>query len=294
MRSRFFALAIAVVLTAGVAAAEPSAANRVTARALLDEGYALLAKHDASAALAKFTAADAIMNVPSTKLAMAESHVALGQLVEAQDDLNAALRMPEPASESRGLRKAREDCAKLLAETAPRVAELTFTLSGDATAQVRVDGAVVPPAALTAARRLNPGTHEVVVAGMSPQTVTLAEGERKTIALAMPAPKKEVAAPPVLVAPPPPPERPSRVPWEIGGLAVGGAGIVFGAVSGFVALGSKSSAEAAGCVDNRCPPPAHSDVDSAKQWATISTVGFAVGVVGLAVAAVAYAWPQKP
>jgi hypothetical protein len=277
-----------------IAWAEPTAADRTNARAELDQGYALLGKHDPAAALKHFLAADAIMNVPSTKLAVAQARVPLHQLVEATDDLDAALRMPSAAHESAGLKKAREDCAKLLAEITPRLAELTVTLSGSA--EVRVDGSVIPAAALGTSRRLNPGPHKVEVVGGATQDLVLEEGEKKSLALTAPA---AVAPPP---PPPPPPAkttepRPSsRRPWEIGGFALGGAGIAMGSIAGLVAIGAEARALDEGCVNDRCPPPAHGDVDEAKRWATISTVAFAIGLAGVALAVGAIVWPsdQKP
>ena len=62
-------------------------------------------------------------------------------------------------------------------------------------------------------------------------------------------------------------------------LGVGGAGLVVGGVTGFLALGKKSDLK--GCVDTKCPSNQQDTLDGAKSMATVSTVGFAVGFVGV-------------
>jgi hypothetical protein len=66
-------------------------------------------------------------------------------------------------------------------------------------------------------------------------------------------------------------------------LGVGAAGLVTGSVTGLMAVGKKSSLD---CPDKQCPPSQHDDLDSAKTLATISTVGFGVGIAGAAVGVV--------
>ena len=75
------ALGLTVALGLGTAHAEPSAADRQTARTLLIKGRNKLKAGDAEGALADFRAAHAIMHVPPTGLDLARAQVALGQLV---------------------------------------------------------------------------------------------------------------------------------------------------------------------------------------------------------------------
>jgi hypothetical protein len=67
-------------------------------------------------------------------------------------------------------------------------------------------------------------------------------------------------------------------------LGVGGAGMVVGGITGFLALGKKSDLE--GCVNERCPTNQKSTLSSAKSMATASTVGFTIGFVGVGVGVV--------
>jgi len=62
-------------------------------------------------------------------------------------------------------------------------------------------------------------------------------------------------------------------------LGVGGAGLVVGGVTGFLALGKKGDLK--GCEGTKCPSSQQDTLDSAKSMATISTVGFTVGFVGV-------------
>jgi hypothetical protein len=80
---------------------------------------------------------------------------------------------------------------------------------------------------------------------------------------------------------------PNRVPAFIA-LGVGGAGIIVGSVAGIMALGAKSTLDNS-CKNKTCPASSQPDIDSLNTRATISTVGFIVGAVGVAVGAVLFA-----
>jgi hypothetical protein len=71
------------------------------------------------------------------------------------------------------------------------------------------------------------------------------------------------------------------------GLGVGVVGLGVGTVTGILALG-KSSTVKNECSGTTCPLSAKNDVDSGRTVATISTIGFVVGGVGAAVAAVGF------
>jgi hypothetical protein len=95
-------------------------------------------------------------------------------------------------------------------------------------------------------------------------------------------------APPIVAAPPaqPPadtsPKKNNTLAYAA--LGVGGAGLLVGGITGFLALGKKNDLE--GCVQERCPSSQKDTLDSAKTMATVSTVGFAVGFVGVGVGVV--------
>jgi hypothetical protein len=61
---------------------------------------------------------------------------------------------------------------------------------------------------------------------------------------------------------------------------VGGAGLVFGGVTGAMVLGKQDDLEAnSRCGDNACGPSQKGDVDSYNSLRTLSTVGFIAGGV---------------
>ena len=62
-------------------------------------------------------------------------------------------------------------------------------------------------------------------------------------------------------------------------------GLVIGGVFGGLALGTKSTLDSH-CVNKTCPASEQSDIDSLSTKATVSTVGFGVGIVGVAVGAI--------
>src|SRR5262249_2531632 len=89
-----------------------------------------------------------------------------------------------------------------------------------------------------------------------------------------------VAPPPTTTTPPP--SEPSGGKNKVLAyslLGVGGAGILTGTITGILALSKKGSLE---CPDNHCPPSEHDKLDSAKTMATVSTIGFSVGLVSAA------------
>jgi hypothetical protein len=64
-------------------------------------------------------------------------------------------------------------------------------------------------------------------------------------------------------------------------LGVGAAGIVIGSIFGAMALGDKSSLSSH-CSGDACPPSEQSDISGLRSNGTVSDVGFAFGIAGLA------------
>jgi len=83
-------------------------------------------------------------------------------------------------------------------------------------------------------------------------------------------------------------EQPNRT-WAIAALGVGAGGIAVGALAGTQALRKKASLDdrcTAG--SDRCAPRYQGDIDSMNRFATISSIAFAVGAIGLGVGG--YLW----
>jgi hypothetical protein len=178
----------------------------------------------------------------------------------------------------------------------PKIAHLVIRITpSDAKASVAVGGKAVPDALIGSERPTDPGTHEVTAtaAGYKPAstTVTLAEGGHQDItlllekdpnAVAVVPPPTPAATPGVQTGTPAPPPEPtassSNVPAYVA-LGVGGVGLVVGGITGALAFG-----KAGDCPNKVCKT--QSDLDSAKSMATVSTIGFGVGIVGVAVGTV--------
>ncbi len=144
-------LAVAVVaLSTGLALpalAQPSAAEKATARGLVKEGRVKLRRGELDEALADFQAAHDIMHVPTTGFELGKAQAKAGMLVEALDTLLAVDRKSARPGEPRAFRQARRQAKKLVAELSPRVPSVWVKLTGQAAegATVAVDGHELSP-----------------------------------------------------------------------------------------------------------------------------------------------------
>jgi len=296
----------ALLLTfAASAYAEPTATEKDTARGLMADGRQKRDKNDLKGALKSFQAADDIMRVPSTGWEVAKTQEMLGLLVEARDTALRVLRIPEAKGEPPAFVDARSKAQSLVDALDTRIPVVQVTVKGaaeGATLAVTLDQITLPGAALAAPIKVNPGHHVIVVktdAASGQQEFDVAEKDKKDLTVTLeatsapPPPPTQTEAPPE--PPPPPPPEPKKtmrtVMWI--GFGVGGAGLVAGAITGFLTLSAKSSA-LNGCRDNRCPPSTFSDLDTASTMSTISTIGFIVAGVGAGVGVTALLIGDKP
>src|SRR5882757_6465585 len=112
----------AVLLSAGSAFAEPSAADRATARALAGEGYQALQTKDYTAAADRFSRADSLVHAPTLMIDWARSLVGLGKFVEAQERYEQIIREGVDAKSPKSWQKALTDATAEVAELKPRLA----------------------------------------------------------------------------------------------------------------------------------------------------------------------------
>jgi hypothetical protein len=286
---------LASMLVATVASAAPTAADRETARTLMDQGRDLRDKGDLQEALKRFKAADDIMHVPTTALALAKTQAALGLLVEARDTLAASRRIPEKPTDPQPFKVARAEADRLDTTLAGRVPALTITVQGATPSDrltLAVDGVPVPAAMSGLPLSVDPGHHVVVAktaGGEGHQEVDVKEGEQKPVgvtlvATAAPPPPEEPAKPPPTETPPAPvrSHSPTVVTWV--GIGVGVAGVAMGTITGVLSMSKKSTLQSECTKDVCTSPSADSDLSSANTLATLSDVGFAVAGAGAVVA----------
>lgn len=283
---------------------EPSAIDAENALQAYKDGKTLRDKGDLAASLEKFRAAHALVETPITALELGRAYALMSRLIEAREVWLAVARMPMRKNESVRASEARGECERLAIDARPRLASIVVRVSpADAEAKVRVDGDVVPAAALIVPRLVNPGPHVVSVEANGEtvrRDVKLAEGGNETVEIEAPKPKGLGPTAPVavvavvdphptsvVVSTPPPDDTPRKVAIY-GGLGLAGVGAVVGTLTGVMTLAQASTLKEVCTADGRCPRAAESDLSAASSLGTVSTVAFGAAVVGGLVAAGAY------
>jgi len=177
------------LLWAGAAFAEPSAADRATARSLAGEGYQALQDKDFATAADRFSRADALVHAPTLMIDWARSLAGMGKLVEAQERYEQIVREGVDAKAPKSWQRALTDAGNELAELKPRLSWVTITVSGAEQSTVTIDGVTVPPAAIGVRRAVNPGARQIKVQaqGYLPQkkTLDLKEGGEEAAAFTL-------------------------------------------------------------------------------------------------------------
>ena len=295
--SALFALALALVAPA--AFAEPTAAERETARTLLLSGRDKKKAGKLKDALNDFERANGIMHVPTTALDLGKTQEALGLLVEARASYLEAARFPATSDESRAFKKASQEGKQLADAITPRLASLT--VNAPAAAKVKVDDAELNASSVGAALKMNPGKHEVVATIGSDekrQTIELAEGEQRAVSLSPTETERLPDTPddtPVTATPARTVSKTSPLVWAGGAVAVVGIGV--GAVTGLLTIQHRNTA-LGGCFvgangTTLCPPSTYDAIDSGHTLGTVSTIGFVIGGLGAALLVYGLLTPTK-
>jgi hypothetical protein len=172
-------------------------------------------------------------------------------------------------------------------ELRAQIPQLQIRLPANATAGavVKRDGIVLGAPSLGVFLPVDPGAHVLVVempdGGKTEQTVKLELAARHEIVLDVPAPVRR-REPSRAAAGEPDRSPTARTPWlAYGALGIGIVGVGVGVVGGISTLSQKSTIDQH-CTGIVCDHDGKSAADSAKGTALVSTVGFAVGGVGLA------------
>jgi hypothetical protein len=282
LKRSFAAAVVASLLAAGPAlAGEPSAADRETARSLMQEGEKASARKDHAAALEAFQGAHAIMGVPSTGMEVARTLVALGRLRQARKLALEVAALPAKPGEPAAFARARSEAAELAKSLEARVAKLEVAVDGaPAGSRVKlvIDGEQVDAAG---SHELDPGQHSIEVsAGGATESskVSLKEGETRRESITLRPPQRD--------------ERSEKAPAEtkssskrtlgfvIGGIGV--AGLATAGVTGLILL-SRDAEIDENCPDKRCNAEGRELIDGSQPLLIANAVAWGVGVVGLGV-----------
>jgi hypothetical protein len=299
-------LAASLALSRGAWAQTPQ--DRATARMLAQDADKKLSAKQYSEALALFIKADALVPAPTLKVAIANTRVLLGQLVEAQQLLLDVARSqplpgePAPWAQARGEAKATAN------QLTPRLAALELTVEGpsaDRLPTVVIDGETINANALGVPRVMNPGHHAIKIEAQgflaSSREVDLAEGQRVKMSIALerdasaplvPPPAGSTASPAASGTAPAAPGKPGEAAHPdaapgsyrtaIFGFVMAGVFGGVGAATGLISMGRVDDLKAK-CPDNRCDPSLKDDADGARRLGTISNVTFGLASVGLVI-----------
>ncbi len=280
-----------VVSVAAPSRADGQAENTAAARSLGIQGVQLADAGKCPEAIEKLQRAETLHHAPTILDRLGECQVAVGLIVEGTENLNNVVREQLAPNAPKVFHDAQDRAQKVLTSATAKIAHLTVNVAPpDAKATVSVNNQAIPSALIGAERPTNPGTVQVnaTADGFKPatQTVILSEGGNQEITLTLERDPNAVAvAPPATggtpigpVAPPDAGPKKSKTAAYVA-LGVGGAGILVGTITGALALSKASD-----CPNKTCPT--QDDLNGARSMAGISTVGFGVGIVGLALGTV--------
>lgn len=282
-RARICALVAATAFAGAPAAAAP---ERTRADKIYLEGRAAFDRGDYEKACPAFLAYFEADPSPAALFTLAECEARWGKPARALTHFETFVRISadapaSPVQEQRA-RMAYEHIAKLSALVGKVLPVVGPGVDGSAA--IRLDGELVATP-VTYPIVVEPGEHVLELSTGSgahfEKRFTIAAGESRRIEL-------DGAEAPTPPPPPPSRERGREIGLPVfaaGGVA--GAGILVGSIFGALAWGQRSTIDAH-CPGRVCDDEGRSSVDRGQGFATVSTIGFAIGLVGAAAAAVLY------
>lgn len=267
----------AALLTAPVAA---MADTRDDARAFVYQGDDLFAAQHYDEALGAYLRAVAIYDVPTTRIEVARTLLALGRLTDANEmaaSLSDAPGFAEPEAFVSARARARE-LGKTLKERIPTVRVVKGEKIENGAEVVVRSGSKRYLGRVGEEVMVDPGTYTVEVSGASPMSVTIVEREHRDVTMT------EDGSEPVKSPSSSKHGRRSLSPLVISSIAVSAAGLTLGTIAGSIYLGKRSSLMddcrrgSAGCSSD--------DLSSANAIGWTANAGFGVAVAGGAVAVI--------
>jgi hypothetical protein len=253
-------------------------------------------KADWTTALEAFSRAEAMSHSPVFLLFIARCRRNLGAWLEARSLYQKVASEQLDASAPEPWRTAVRDAARELEELEARIPSIVIIVeNAPPNATVTFDGAPVGPGALGLQMRVDPGVHHIVgtePAGAKVELEVRVEpserAQRVALRFGVPASPPEPGAFPQ--APSAggtdelPRAHPTRRAAYVSG-ALGLVGVAVGTVAGVMAL-AKSKEVKDRCQGNDCLSSDRPGADAIRPYATVSTLGFAIGGVALATGAI--------
>ncbi len=303
---------VSALFAARMARAQVSPEEKATAEAVFEEGMRLIKQGNFAEACPKFEMSQRVEPAVGTMLYLAECYEKTNRTASSWAMFREAASLAENSGQVERMKTAQARATKL----EPRLAWLTIDAK-DALVpglQLRRNGVLVSPELSGTASPVDPG--EVLVEasapGHLPFSTKVKVATKGRVVVAVPALQAAPESAPVLLPPPahdanaappasatpqaaPPPntaaspapaERPSIVPWVVGGAGVVALGI--GTVFGLKAMSNADEAREL-CPNGHCHDPAGETAAShAHTQATVSNVSFVIGAVAVATGAVLY------
>lgn len=260
------------------------------AQVLFNQARKALAAGLVDEACEKFEHSQQLGPAPGTLLNLAVCHERQGKLASAWEEFK---QVREDAR--RAGRKDRDKVAgEHLKSLEPRLPWLTIAVPAASRVdglEVAVDGKSIGRETWDQAGAVNPGEHVVTAqaTGKRPfsKTVRIAQADRVEVLVPVLADKAPASAPgPVAVATAP--DLPASGGRQTAGYVAGAVGVLglgVGATFGLIAM-KRWQASNDECPHDFCSPAGSQASHDAARSATISDIGFGVGVVGIAVGAV--------
>lgn len=283
------ALVLATLLCFTPEAGAQESVGVTAAEALFEEGRAALAEGQLDIACERFRASDRLDPAVGTRLNLADCEERRGRLATAWSLFRAAaLDLPQgddrlPIAQKR---------ADALASRVPRL-KLVLAPGAPKDTSAVINGAEFESGSFGVPLPLDPGryTIEVRASGREARLLNaeLTPGEVTTVVI-QPGPSPMPALPPL-------PEENAvshgRRAWLYTLATVGVAGVATGTVTGVMTLEKKQIADD-NCSDEKrvCNQRGKDANDTGRTLATVSTIGFAVGALGLGGAL--YLWMSEP
>lgn len=280
--ARFRAALLGFALSA-FAAGPARAQNPAAAETLFDEARVAMAAGNYDLACARFRDSDKLDPALGTRFNLADCEEKRNRLATAWSLFRGVAAELARSDDRKPIAEAR---AKQLEARLPRIV-LSRAPDAEPGLRVRVDGVELGEGSLGVALPMDPGTHQVVLtsadgAHQQQSSFVLSEAETTRVALRIDGARAMSASAEHSQSA----GMSSRRKWgyAIGG--VGAAGVVLGSVAGIVTLNKKKSADA-NCnnMTETCNAAGVAANESGKTYRALSTLGFSIGLVGLAAGA---------
>lgn len=273
------------------------------ARSAMQAGDELRDRGDLDAALRHYRSAHAIMHVPTTGLAVAQTEAGLGLLVQARSSAMEVINLPGEEEESVVFARARSAAVDLAERLQPRISSIQVSVTPPTAAYLVVlDDKQLSEAARTVPVKVNPGNHRVEIRApgfvSEQRELALEDGESSRLMISL-APVARVGERAVAAAPVPSlPQNAvaTAVPayMDAGaddvvnaqrtraviGLTAGGVCLLAGAITGLASI--LETAELKGqCDEGYCGEQRLGELSTANTLANVANVALPLGLVGI-------------